>query len=329
MAVANVTELWQLAATMMGETGTHVVTDATTPVLPLELTFNALYAQVRTESLKQVSPQFAQESADLRAAPTKRFDGSDSFWIARTRWNYAYTDPLTSIKFLGFENDNPDLGLVTNFRRIPMPIDFVSVTTTGSLGAEFYLPLFGGYLFQGYMWAEVEDESYVTHSITDLSYPDDTTYPNTFRFVDENGTLIQPALEYGDYNDSATTTIYIAVSDWDWGTAAYPSSIVVNAAIEPATRANWSELIFTNHYNARGVYLVDVTDPALWTDEFVMLVAATMARRAAVVHSKSEKLISGLNQEYALALSTAIADEASDDDSLAGMEMSSTEKARL
>ena len=80
-------------------------------------------------------------------------------------------------------------------------------------------------------------------------------------------------------------------------------------------------------HDAIGEFVIDVQNIPAWEDSFSELVAAELARRGAIVHAKSTKLIAKVEQERQLSLNDAVADSWSDDAG-GNTVVSSTEQAR-
>ena len=192
-------------------------------------------------------------------------------------------------------------------------------------------------MFRGYMWSEFEDEAFTIHSLTDADDLGGSAGVFNYRIVDENGNLPSLVSNTTAYELVSPDTFDVIVSGtgfaaedgWDFGTATYPSTMTLNIATEPADQTEWTDHIATDLVDAEAVYLVDVTDPADWPEEFQLTFAAEMARRAALVHAKSTKMVQGLGVLAAEEFSEAIGSLTADDGTIEGGQMSGAEKARL
>lgn len=324
MGVDSKLKLWQLAATMIGNAGGQVVTSVTA-VKPYEVTFDALYDDLRIAAIKQLAPEFARREAELRTAPSITAGGVQRTWTQK--WAYVYIKPETSIKFLGFQRDDYSRGLVANFEKKRLPIQYVSVATNGGSGPTYTLTTgFGGYAYRNSIWFRVEDESFVMHEVRDE--PGGSTYVNAYRWLDEDDASPTPDTE-NDYNDSTGNLVpNVDFAAWDWGTTDYPASITVNAGIEAASEADWSEHILCDLAAPIGVYLIDVEDVTLWSSEFILYLAADLAERASIVHAKSAKIVQLLRDQKLSARSQMVISNNAEDDQLEDRRMSSAERAR-
>lgn len=291
MAIANIKDLWELAATMMGANYASEIidsnTDMSSPTTPVELTFAQYYDQVRQAILQEADWLFARSYDTAIAAPTKNWNGTTIDWDPGGRWSYVYRQPANALKVLGFSQDYNDLELMHHFQVRRLPIQWVSQVSTGGTPPAYTFPALAGYIYRGSVRIEVEDEVYDDYVFTDGVQS--STYHNGFYFV-YNQTAALLAIE-NDYNQSTGSTFRIDHPTLDWSGANYPSTVTLQAAIEPATRSDWDEHIFTNLKDALIVTLQDVTDPTYWPVQFQNYVAAEMALRGAGVHAKSSKQI--------------------------------------
>ena len=251
-------------------------------------------------------------------------------WDPGGRWQYIYRKPSSSIQFRGFQRDYNDLHIVNRYEVRKLPMQYVTETVTGASGVYNFSAL-ADYAYRDSIRVQIEDEAYVVHTVKDD--PTNTgTYTNEFVWKNE-GTL-PAAVGIYDYNGSIGTTINIATgSGWanmDFSTPAYPTTLTLEAMIRANTVDNWDEFIFTNQYNALGVFTKDVTSPSVWPTQFQDYMAAELALGAAEVHAKSTKLIDRLERRTLFFKNEAISNLVADSGNLSMADsMSSSEKARL
>lgn len=330
-AIADLTDLWQAAATLMGEVGTHRILNAASPSTPLELTFEDLYTRARLQMLRKVDPLFARRTELLREAPSHDAFGNVLVW--NSTWNYTYREPSTSIKFRGFRRDRADFGLVKNFSKAKLPIYYTTAVTTGEASGVYTLPAQVRNMYRGYAHCEFTDEEMQNFIVVDSPQGDADDHMD---FAMENGAAVGVATTDWLYHpvdsDAGTGLFDVTGGDRAWDASpTYPSSLTFNVAYKPTSHDEWSDNIhanFTDSDGVHGVFTIDEDDPSVWTEEFQDLVALELARKAAVVHAKSTKLLRALNNESVLAMSAAITQDTSEDDNLESQIMSSSERAR-
>lgn len=366
MAVTTLTHLWQMAATFMGEKGVNVILDATTPTTPVEITFNAIYDEIRLEHLKRLKPDFAKKSAQMYDAPTRNFDLDETFFarVTNARWKYGYRQPTDSIKFLGFVQDQMDLAgrdtqrksIYRNpWKMINLPVSYLTDDAI-ALAPHYDLTLAGLlYIYPGTMRVVIRDPNNGRlHTVGDA--PDGTfdsdggTNFNLYPRDDETGVLDTdtPLIV------SATDRTYAKVNDLifrftdvldsaghDWALSTSPATIDFQYGVQvspgpensgPSEGAAVSYVphVFTDLQDAEAIFLYDSTDITDWSTEFIVSVAHELARRGAMVHTKSPRVVQQLNGEKQRADFMLIDSESENDDgSLDQSEMSTTEQDRL
>lgn len=336
MSVANVTELWQLAATLMGETGTSRILSSSSLTMPLEFTFNAFYDQVRKTLIKRGAFDFAKKNRVLRQAPTVDYLGKTHGWS--NHWTYAYSPPVDQLKFLRFTADIPELGVFHDYLMQRLPIVYRASTADTIVAGVFnYTATPSTFLWRGSIRASFFDEVLDPFTIVDKAVgPASVEYS----FVDsEEDTTDLSDTFVPNYEDGFPASFDLAVGDsagiFDFGSSAWPGSITLEYAtgdpyLEPGSAADkWTDHIMTHLTDAEAVYLVDVTDVTQWPEDFQLAIASEMARRAALVHSKSSKMIQGLARASVISFSDAVATLTSDDGTIEGGQISGAEKARL
>lgn len=338
MAVSNIKDLWELAATMMGGSFPSQIVDTnsdmSSPTTPLELTFDQVYNNTRRRLLESADWLFARRYEELVSAPVKNYAGVTQDWDPGGRWAAAYREPDDSIKFLGFAKDYNDLNLVGRFQKKALPIQYVDLVSTGELSGIYTfgsLP-FGGYLYEDGITIDFVDESYVRHKI--FAFRVTGTYPNSYRMKTDNG-VVDGIGTFQDFNDSlGTATVSLAFiagadGDVDFDTADYPATLTMRGAIEP-TDEYWTEHILTDQPDPIGVYIIDHNVPVNWPPQFQDYVAAEMALTAAGVHAKSSKHIQFLRDNVIEKKNEAINNLSSESGNLTPADgLSSTAAARL
>ena len=330
------TEVWEKAATMMGETASQVIADADNPTKPVELTFDNLYDEVRTAMIKLVEPIFATRYEALREAPTRTPFTHVGDW--GVNWSHVYREPADSIKFKGFVRDRYQSGFVTDYVKKLLPIKYTTLVSDSETAGE--------YVFNtrtSGLWLRSPGINYHHFTLNDeygllqegYVYDDDISGADFFwydaRTKQPMTNSVNANARGGSFWPNASTSdmsIDVNQTQWYWPTTTYPATLTINIAEDPTSSADWSSNILTDRDEPLGVYLIDVTDPTNWSEEFLTLVAAEMARRAAGVHAKSTKLIKILTDERILAQSNAITQDAAEDDNLEVNRASTAEQAR-
>lgn len=327
MAIADLTDLWQAAASAMGETGTQRIVDATTPTYPLELTFDSFYDRIRLEMLRRTAPLFARRYDVMRRAPTHDAFGTALVW-SRT-WGYVYRVPSTSIKFMGFRRDRGDLGLVQDFVKTKLPIYYTSIASASeSPDGVYAFNAHAYHLYKGYVYLDFEDTLDRKHTVTDDLSGDLTSHVMQFKMADGSDLGANTTSYY--YTNEGGGVLDLNGENQTWSSDA-PSQVSLQVAAQPASESQWSENVLCNLYDSAGVYgvyLVDVTDPSLWSEEFQDLVAAEMARRAAMIHAKSTKKLRELEFEVDRLLTQTVVHDTTEENTESHV-MSSAERARL
>ena len=337
MGAADVTEVWKKAATMMGETSSQVIVDATTPTKPVELTFDDLYDEIRTSMIKLVSPVFATRYEALREAPTHTPFGYEGDW--GVGWNHVYREPADSIKFIGFVRDRYQRGFITDYKKALLPIDYKTLVSDSETA--------GVYTFNtrtSGLWLRSPGKNYHHFTLNDeygllqegYVNDDDVSGADFFWYDKKTAGLMTNSVNAnargGSFWPNAATSdmsIDVNQTEWYWPTTTYPATLTLNIAEDAeSSGADWSSNILTDRDEPIGVYLKDITDPTEWNDEFLALVTTELARKAAGVHAKSSKLIKLLTDERIVALSNAISQDAAEDDNLEGNRASTAEQAR-
>ena len=328
MAVTDLTTLWKLAATYMGETANDVIVDATNPSKPIELTFSTIYTEIRKQMLRQVEPLFARRHEDLLEAPYIDANGNSATWTET--FQYTYRKPLTALRFLGFARDRYDLGYVADFKMGRLPIYYTTLSSDSNVSTVFtWNDRTTGVWFRDYAHVELYDNRGVpcrfyekpTSGATGFDWYCKVNRGSAFAATGSTQPLYLPGTGSGFDLDLGQIGLDFSTS---------PSSVSIQVAQEAQTESQWTDNIHTDiaPTYARGVYLIDVTDPTEWTEEFQMLVANELARRASIVHAKSTKMIKMLNDERALSMTNAVTQDASEDDNLEDNRRSGAERAR-
>ena len=327
MAATTLTELWELAATMMGATYATEIISAASPTTPLELTMAQTYDQIRVGLLRRADWQFARRYETMIEAP--KIDpyplgfsepAATIEWDPSGRFSYIYREPPTSIKFRGFQRDWADTNYLTSYtmRRIPLSWVTVAATTNPSNGLFTYSDFAtnGHYIYaSGGILCEFTDTFGYKHVIRD----DPSASSKTFTFVDETGGTTGSSAVGSNYGITQTgftiDTNYGAVS-WN-GT--YPTVLPITVAIRALTVDAWNDAIFTDiSPDVHGVYTVDVTDPTYMPEEFQMALAAELAFQAGVVHAKSTKQLSLLQDQAQRFFSEAVGSSSAEEDHFDG-----------
>lgn len=325
MAITTKQGLWELAATLMGQAASEVIVDATAPSTPVEVTLDSYYDTLRVALLRSVQPRFAVREKELRKAPTIKSNGDVQTWSER--WDYVYQEPLDSLRFLGFRKDYSDLGFINRFTMRALPIQYKSGAST--IGTPpiytWAADAWGGSIWRGSIWASIVDEAFDEFELRDSALPGGSAFPNEFEWVDSLGST-PSSQTINPYDGGGVITLgSLAWWPYDWSTPTYPSTVTLNVAIYPTDLSNWTEHIFCDVPDAVGVYVVDETDPSIWTEEFQILVATELAMKAAVVHAKSSKIIANLREQLAIARSEVVK---VDEETVGGETVSSAERAR-
>lgn len=332
MAVTTKTELWKLAATMMGMAPSQHILDANSPSTPLEYTFDTIYDQIRISQIRSGKFPFLRRSQPLRLAPT--IDHTGARHQHSDVWDYVYAPPVGMLQFLGFTNEPPALISSSDYQMLPLPIAYKKVNATlaatliiANVGSAERLP---NYIWREWMRASFVDDDNVHFTIVDEPT---SALVNTFDWVDD---------EYGNVLPGAGSESYIGGTDWSvdfepgviagiYNLASAPSLILEVAYGNPyfdTPQVAWSGHIATNRPDAHGSFVVDVTDIERWPVEFQNSVAAELAYRASIVHAKSPRLIQMLAQGMVIANGHAIASLSGDEGHIEGGGFSRATRAR-
>lgn len=340
-------EIWKYAAVLMGENPTTQVPDASNPSTPLELTFNTVYDVIRRKSLQRVKPVWAIEYETLREVPKIAWDGDNYSWDSYG-WRYIYRQPIGALAFLGFPADDPLGGFKVPYMMRSLPIRYARSVFDNNSSGNIWEPTtaWNAHLWRDSIYGEWHDDSQARFSIytnpTSLDDSADQFSLLTAPLHESTGEeqLISTLFSDTPWDTAAGVhldfTVAIAASGYDVSAPGRGSVVLeyaygnpyerrVNAAGEDNIS---SRHIYTNEYDAVGVVLMDNNSITDWDDSFAHLVATTLARRAAMVHAKSSKLMQQIQNEYALALNDAVADSWSPDDGGSRVKVSTAEIAR-
>lgn len=297
MAIANIKDLWELAATILGGTAAAQIVDSNTdmsaPTTPLELTFTQFYDQVRTMVFEEADWLFARKTKELIPAPTKDWNGTVMNWDPGGRWDYAYQKPLDCVRIVGFSRDYPSLAPEDLYEIRRLPVNWTSVTSTGGTPPGYTFPAFSGYIYEGTVRVLLEDNLYKNYLAVDTRV-DSGSFENEFIFTVNGSSATVPNII--DYNQSTGGTLRVDFPGLDWSSS-YPANAVIVAGIEAASEDEWDEHIFCQHDNAVLSYVAEVADPSVWPRRFQTLVAAELALAAAGVHAKSSKQIKLIQEQ--------------------------------
>lgn len=323
MAVTDKKGLWELASAYMGQSPALAILAPDSPTTPLEKTFTTFYDSVRTNALRALSPEFAMRVAELKLAPTVDYAGQSHVW--NERWSYVYAPPADMLRFLRFSGDIPSENRPSPHQQIPLPIAYQEKTATLpsayilAAGAANTNPI---PLYRDFAYGVFIDEGLNKRTVKDRA---EGTGSFGFDWQDEATGYVIPGNADLYYNTQSLWSLdfqNIAVAGVYDLTAAPTSLTITFAYGDPYAKTEGltknTMHIATEVPDAEAVYIVDVTDPSLWTPEFQDAVAYEMAARAAVIHAKSAKLIQVLERQSAIAMSRAITSLGADDESLEG-----------
>ena len=350
-SIANKTELWRLAAVIMGETPAKAITDATTPTTPLEKTFDEIYNVVRRKMFLKAKPDWAVQSRVLREAPTVDWAGTVNDWGRHGDafgYGFVYAPPVGSLDFLGFRRDN-GAGLVKYpYVRKSLPIRYGIMPYTGAAVASVVSPdsAFPAHLYREWMHGSFHDAHTDRFIVTDVHRTDFAKGTFIASKTDQfNATIIDylmgdvftPEIDYALGGSTATMDWTLVIAGEGQVSAELPvymeyaygnpyAPVIYDGQTEDADSTH-SRHIYCDVHDAIGEFVIDVQNIPTWEDSFSELVAAELARRGAIVHAKSTKLIAKVEQERQLSLNDAVADSWSDDAG-GNTVVSSTEQAR-
>jgi len=310
MAITDKTGLWKLAAVRMGMAPSIHVLDSATPTTALELTFEQLYDQIRIAQIRSGKLRFARREQVLRLAPTTDYTGASHEWS--DIWSYVYAPPVDMVEFLRFDDEVPEAGMASDYQSIALPIAYTEISGATILlyvvsptTSADHLP---AYVYRDWTRGRFFDNDNVEHVIIDKP---DAAVDYTFDWKDEASGVTLPGAALQSYLGGMAWSI-----DYEPGAVAgeYAMSVATAITLEVAYGSpyldeplvKWTDHIATHKPDACAVYLVDVTNPALWPVEFQNSVAAEMAYYASITHAKSPRIIAALEREKAIAFSTMV-----------------------
>ncbi len=336
MPLLSKTDLWKFAATMMGMSAAQNVLNADSPTTALESTFSVLYDQIRTSQILTGSFDFAMRTRKLRQAPTLDYTGSRQIWTES--WDYVYAAPHDSLRFLRWRDSVPrEVSAVPDFQELRLPIQYKRValvpvlqTLVGS-GVTNAWP--GGVYIDG-VYLSFLDDSLQLHEFTDVPI-----YGGTYSLVGlkhvASGFSWDSGIEYA-----------LTATPWEFDLAPFIASGKADLAAAPAagglvdiaygsgltTDATTGQAVHlaTNVMpsDAVAVFLTDVTTVSQMPVEFQISLAAELAYRASIVHSKAPRMIQALEREMMRTMSKAVTSLTSDDGHIEGGGPSRATQAR-